>query len=144
MSRTRLRGHKSIGLFGIAAICFAVGCGGGGDNRASITGNVSLDGAPVENGTIRFLAENGPTAGGTITAGKYEIPPTLGPMVGKNKVEIRAEKKTGKQIPVGSPAPAGTMMDETVESIPDQYNTKSTLTVDVVAGKNTKDFDLKK
>ena len=121
-------------------------CGGcNSDNgRATVQGKVSFDGAPVDSGIITFVSKEGPTAGAEILNGEYTISGDRGPMVGENKVEISWMKKTGKQIPVGSPAPAGTMLDETKEAIPPKYNRDSTLTVQIDAGSNTHDFELTK
>ncbi len=58
------------------------------------------------------------------------------------RVEIRAQRKTGNKIAAGSPAPPGTMIDETEEAIPARYNNESTLRVDVTTGRNSHEFKL--
>jgi len=136
------RHHVRQFLFG-AGLCMVLGCGGGNDNRALVTGKVLLDGVPVKQGVITFIAENGPTAGAMISEGTYSTVVGNGPMVGKNRVRISSPQSTGKKIPVGSPAPEGTMVEETKEAIPTKYNTSTTLLVDVVPGRNQHDFDLK-
>jgi hypothetical protein len=64
--------------------------------------------------------------------------------VGEKIVRIVALRKTSRKIPAGSPAPAGTMVDEVIQCIPKQFNDESTLRIQVTAGRsNTHDFDLK-
>jgi hypothetical protein len=101
-----------------------------------------VDGEPLKAGSINFVPEGGagPTAGGTITDGKYQIDRSSGLWIGKNKVVIRANRKTGKKIP-NAMAP-GRFIDEQAEILPPQYNTKSTLFKEIVAGANTFDLDL--
>ena len=76
-----------------------------------------------------------------ITGGKYEIPRQRGPAVGKNRVELRASGKTGRQIqdPTGRP---GVLTDEYAELLPDRYNSHSTLVREIKDGPNQLDFDL--
>jgi hypothetical protein len=98
----------------------------------------------VEGGTIVFLPHGNtgadrPKTGAAIEAGKYTIPAEKGPAPGKYRVEIRWQKPTGKKVPSDDPP---NLMDETRQVIPDQYNSKSKLEVDVVAGTNTFDFPL--
>lgn len=134
-----------------AAICtaliFFAGCTGGVDGpaRGSVEGEVTLDGTPVQNGSIVFIPSSGtsgPSAGGTISQGKFSIAQNKGPVVGKYMVQIRASEKTGKSVPAGSPFPPGTMIDETIEIIPKKYNTESELEREIVAGNNPFDFQL--
>ena len=120
----------------------AGGCSG---QRGGVAGKVTLDGAALETGSISFLPIEGtesPTAGAVITNGAYEIPRDKGPMPGIFRVEIRAQRKTGNKIPAGSPAPPGTLVDETVEAIPARYNKESTLRAEVKAGANPLNFEL--
>lgn len=126
---------------GLLLVC---GCGGGAD-RASVSGTVTLDQRPVEAGSISFVPIEGtqsPSAGAVITNGQYDIPRDKGPMVGVFRVEIHAPHKTGKKVPVGSPAPPGTLADEVIDAVPATYNTRSTLRCEVKAGSNTLNFDL--
>jgi len=54
---------------------FAAVAGCGGPPQASARGRVTLDGEPLAHGTIAFLPADGkgPTAGGLVTAGGYEV-----------------------------------------------------------------------
>jgi hypothetical protein len=120
-----------------------VGCGRG---LATVEGTVTFDGQPVDKGTIVFEPADGagPTAGGTIENGEYQLAEEAGVMPGEKTVRITAVRKTGRQIEEGPPAPPGKMVDEMESYIPDIYNQKSTLTCEVVAGQvNRHNFDLK-
>lgn len=112
--------------------------------RVGVYGTVKLDGTPVPEGTISFIPEqatNGPTAGGQIVQGAYKIT-SLGPAIGKYRVEIKSMRKTGKKIEAGTPAPPGTMIDEIEQYIPAKYNTNSELVFEFERGDNEVDFDL--
>lgn len=120
------------------------GCGES-RSRGAVSGIVTLDDVAIETGSISFIpleGTNSPTSGAVITLGKYEIPREKGPMAGTFRVEIRAQRKTGNKIAAGSPAPPGTMIDETEEAIPARYNNESTLRVDVTTGRNSHEFKL--
>ena len=122
------------------------GCGGyDGPRRGEVHGNVTFDGSPLVEGHIRFTPTGdtkGPVAGAPIVDGQYSIEEAKGPVVGHQRVEISAQKKTGRQVPAPPPQPAGTMMEETAEAIPERYNTRTELERELVAGPNVLDFEL--
>jgi hypothetical protein len=118
------------------------GCGG---SHASVEGQVKLDDAVVETGSILFEPIEGtvgPSGRASIVKGRYAIDATGQLSPGTYRVEIRAPRKTGKSIPARSPAPRGTMIEEEVEAVPERYNTKSTLRQELKKGTNTADFAL--
>jgi len=126
--------------FGFVALVFPVvflaGCGGSGQ----IEGTVTLDGQPVDGGTISFIGTGSQgNAGGQIQGGKYSVESKLAP--GTYKVEIDWMKKTGKTIP--NKSDAGTTQDETKQVIPVEYNRQSKLTAEIKSGSNTINFELK-
>lgn len=129
--------------FALALISIVALTGCSGDKHRAVSGEVSLDGEPVSNGSILFLPTSGDGKKGAaeITEGKYAIPAEQGLPPGNYRVEIRWSKPTGKQIPSGDP---GMMMDERSEAMPDKYNTASTLTAEIIAGNNRHDFKLTK
>lgn len=126
---------------------FLVGCGDNGPtlNRAQVSGDVTVNGDPLEKGSIAFLPADGtqgPSVGGTIQEGHYLIPMEEGPVVGTYRVKIRATRKTGRTIEAGPPAPPGTMVEEIEAFIPAKYNTKSALTAEIQPEANEVNYDL--
>jgi hypothetical protein len=131
-------------LLSVAGVLLVSGCGASG--RATVQGQVTLDGQPLEQGAINFVpsgATKAPLTGAVITNGRYLIAAQGGPLAGTYKVEIRSAKKTGKKMPEPPPAPAGTMRDVLAEGIPTIYNEESILTAALKAGSNEFDFHLK-
>jgi hypothetical protein len=112
--------------------------------RVPVSGTVTLDGTPLPQGMIQFNpaeGTKGAPASGEITEGKFSIEKTQGPVPGKYKVMISsrapAKLKEGEQ-PGGTPK----LQPETV---PAQYNSKSTLEKEVPAGGSSSlEFALKK
>jgi hypothetical protein len=123
-------------------LCGLLGCSG--DNRSEVSGTVKLNGKPVAEGAINFIpveGNKGAGTGATITDGKYHIPRSAGVAAGKNRVELRAFRNTGRKVqdPTGTP---GTLADERVMAFPPQFNDQSTLVRDVKSGSDTVDFDI--
>ena len=117
------------------------GCSG---RRADVSGTVQLDGRPVDEGAIQFIpveGTTGPSAGGVIKDGRYHITRDKGVTVGKNRVELRAFRTTGRKVqdPTGLP---GVKTEERVQAFPPEYNDRSTVVKEVQAGSNTIDFDV--
>jgi hypothetical protein len=134
---------KHFGAFLTLTLALLSGCGPSGPERASVSGKVTLNGQAIEQGTISFLpaeGNTGPSAGGIIANGRYDIKKQDGPVLGKSRVELRSWKKTGRQIP--NPMSAGAMMDEKVEAFPDRFSNESTLIKEVQSGHNIFDFEL--
>lgn len=124
------------------SLCAALGCSG--DNRSEVSGIVKVNGQPITEGAINFIpveGNKGAGAGATITDGKYHIPRSAGVAAGKNRVELRAFKSSGRKVqdPTGKP---GTLAEERVLLFPPEYNERSTLVRDVKSGSDTIDFDL--
>jgi hypothetical protein len=137
---------KSATICGIClVIATCIGCGKKGPQRAAVSGHVTLDGQPINEGVIQFLPIEGtigPEAGGVIANGQYDIVQQHGPVVGKARVELRASKKTGRKIqdPTGRP---GTLTDEYTEMFPPNSNTNSSLVREIKDGLNKLDFDIR-
>lgn len=128
-----------LSSFGLLA-ALACGCGGNADGRVSVSGSVSYNGEPVESGSITFVPTDSkkPRAAGEILNGKYTIPADKGPMPGPHKVEILANKKTGKQVTV--PGDTGNKTDQVKQILPAKYNTATTLTAEIKPSGNAVDF----
>ena len=138
---------RVVGL-GAAALAVAmVGCeGGDGLPRQPVSGTVTLDGQPLDYGSIQFVnagAELTMSCGGLITDGRFAIPRDQGPIPGPYRVAIYAPDR-GQQVPgSGSDQPTapGSIPKDRV---PPRYNQSTTLTAQVEKGdRNVFAFDLK-
>ena len=114
----------------------STGCG---SSRPIMEGMVTLDGVPIEKGTIMLMPANGKgqSAGGAIVAGRYRIPVSPGPM----EVRISANRKDGKMPDPLNPG-SGAMIDRYVDYVPARYNDTTELNVTLKPGLNTHDFKL--
>lgn len=123
----------------VICLCALAGCGGGGDDSpetGEVTGTVTLDGQPLSEATITFNPQ-GVRASTAVTdsSGKYDliyIRDVKGAAIGNHQVSISKKVQ-----------PDGKVDGDGKETVPDKYNTKTTLTAEVKAGKNEFDFDLK-
>jgi hypothetical protein len=134
--------RRSLPACTLLLALLASGCG---TKVASVTGSVTLDGTPVETGLITFVPIDGTPGSGAraqIAKGVYTVDSSMATAPGTYRVEIAARRKTGKKIPLGSPAPPGTMADEEVEAVPARYNKESTLREVLKPGANAVDFAL--
>lgn len=119
-----------------------VGCGG---RTVGVSGAVTFNGRPVEQGTIVFEPADGKgaTLGGRIDNGRYAAGGQSGVLPGRKIVRIRGTRRTGRQVPAGPPAPAGTMVDEVEQIVPAEYGSESQTIVDIGTGRvNRHDFHL--
>lgn len=118
-----------------------VGCGG--DGRLEVIGKVSVDGKPVEYGSISFKPINqtkGPTAGATIREGSYEVSADKGLFPGDYRVEIVAIRTVNKK---SVDMVTGEVLSQRQERfLPPKYNDESELTVEIGAGNAPYDFEL--
>jgi len=127
----------NLRIASLALLCLmTAGCDA---SRPVLEGTVTLDGAPIENGTIMLTPADGkgPTAGCGITAGTYRMQVSPGTM----QVSIKANRKAGKMPDPMSPG-SGAMIDRHVECVPKRYNDETELTVTVKPGRNVADFAL--
>jgi hypothetical protein len=123
----------------------AAGCGGQpeGPARFAVSGQVTVDGEPLDQGLITFVPDDseGPPAGTEIKNGVYSIPREEGPTVGPHSVSVFSRKPTGKKI--SDPDDASVTMDELYETIPEKYQVNSPLKADIKAeGENQFNFEL--
>jgi hypothetical protein len=116
-------------LFGlIALLALASGCATEPPSYV-VSGKVNLDGKPLKDGEISFVAEDGktPLANGSIVAGAFEFPA----QAGKKKVQIYSRHEV----------PGSGMFNEL---LPAKYNSATELTAEVKAGGENKfTFELK-
>jgi hypothetical protein len=129
----------------LAAVCLlaVAGCTKQPTNgRQPVSGKVTLKGAPLDSGSIQFLAPDtgGALSGGVISNGEYSIPARQGLPVGKYKVVISAAAPGAAAPAEEMPGEAG---PEAEERIPPEYNVNSDITVEVAADKeNVFNFDI--
>jgi len=135
---------------GLLALGVLAGCGS--DNplgRKAISGNVTLDDEPLDQGNISFqpVNEKGSVpSGSVISAGVYSIPEQKGLPLGKYVVRIHAAAQGPSGTPSSPddqmPAPGAELPAE--ERIPPEYNVRSEIIREVTAdGDNRFDFDIK-
>ncbi len=124
-----------VGVLGFGAAVLLAGCGGAkGPAAATVSGEVKLNGVPVEKGVISYTPTDGTGAPATaeIKKGRYEIATTAGSKMVLISAPVAGQRQKD-QVSLDTPM---------IESIPEKYNAKSELTFDVVAGSNSKDWDL--
>lgn len=131
---------------GLLLVLFgAMGCGPN-DGRVAVSGQVTLDGKPIESGAILLVPVEGtmsPSAGSDIIDGDFDVSRAKGPKAGVFRVEIRSQRKSGRMVQAPPPAPPGVLAEEWIEAVPPAYNRESTLRVELQAGNNPLNFDLK-
>ncbi len=119
------------------------GCGGASTGgRLPISGEVQLDGQPLDQGAIHFepsVEEKVKVdTGAVITNGKYQLTAEHGLVPGKYIVSITSSTKdtrTADQI-----MQAGSEAGPSKERISSKYNSQTTLNIDVKPGTNKFDF----
>jgi len=118
-----------------------VGCGSD-DPRISVSGTITINGTPIENGAIAFHPRRGtpsPTAGATIKNGKYEIAQGKGINPGEFEVRIHAIRKTDR---VAHDIVTDEPFAVNEQFLPARFNTKTELSVVIEESGSPVDFDL--
>lgn len=128
-------------LVSSSLLCTSLGCGVDGPDIATVEGTVTMDGKPLEGATVVFVPTGGRPAGGPTDAnGKYVLNFSggrKGAIPGENRVQITTKRDPSSDAD-GKPVPGKP------ETIPAEYNSRSTLKFDVKQGeKNIANFDLK-
>ncbi|MEZ6132347.1 MAG: hypothetical protein R3C59_27100 [Planctomycetaceae bacterium] len=98
MSSDRIRkstSPKRCWLMLVLLTLTGVGCGEvpEGPLRAAVSGTVSLNGTPLEEGTVVFVpidGTSGPRVTVSVVDGRFEADPEHGPGVGQHRVEIQS------------------------------------------------------
>lgn len=135
-------------LYGLLATVLAVasiaGCGRS-DGRFGLSGVVRLDGAPVDRGSINFDPASVPArtaTGAMIIDGRYAVAAAQGLLPGTYRVRV-SWPQSPESKPDGLGPLHGISAPPPRERIPDRYNSKSELTVEIQANSaNRFDFDL--
>lgn len=131
------------GAFLLAAACvFLCGCGSSIDG-VQLTGSVTFDGQPVETGKITFEPQQGGTMTiATITDGTYQLPSERPATPGKYLVRITADRSTGRMIGADSRSQEDQPAEEIVQYLPEKYNLRSQLFIEVTEDQVKHDFTL--
>jgi hypothetical protein len=128
----------------IAAAILAVGCDAG-PNLRGVSGSVTLDGAPVADGSIEFTpveGTKGQIAGAAIKEGRYAVPEHHGVLIGGTyKVAIVSMRKTGRAVE-GFTDGAGRPLPEFENYIPAKYNDETELEITISDDDSPSDFVL--
>jgi hypothetical protein len=137
VSRSEIVMHRRLlaSLVFVIAV-FQAGCA---RPRGTVSGEVTLDGRPLEKGVITFAPIDGDPAQVKVEIkdGKY----TLTTPPGNKRVSISSYKVTGKEKVY--PDPNSPERDVLSEALPERYNKKSELTAEVKKGNNTFNWELK-
>ena len=142
MQNKMIRNCRQLVRMMILMSLLPIGCGGGapaGPERATVKGTATLDGMPINGGTITFQSRTD-VAGGAIENGNFEFTGASGAALGDYTVRFSWMKPTGKKT---KEPDTGEEIDEAAEIIPDKFNGQSAERVTVKAGENVFKFDLK-
>lgn len=134
---------QALGVFSIVMALSLAGCGGASTGgRLPISGEVQLDGQPLDEGAIHFepsVEEKIKMDSGTVIKnGKYQLTAEHGLPPGKYIVSITSKTKdtrTADQI-----MQEGSEAGAPKERIAAKYNTETSLVVEVKPGSNKLDF----
>lgn len=137
---TTVRGFSSCLILASVGLC---GCSSVSDapfERADVSGTVTLDGELLDEGFVRFVPIEG-TTGPKVTApidrGLFILPPELGPVIGRHRVEIESTDDGGLAMDDEEAlerilAQQGKPRIDIVR-VPAAYNKQSTLTAEISA-----------
>jgi hypothetical protein len=151
MSSKSTTQFQQIGLF-LLSVVGIVGCGGGTAeefSRAAVQGKVTLDGADLKQGVIRFVPKkgtSGPKVSVLIENGEFSATAENGPVIGGHRIEIESTDNGGYALDderaIEQLKASGKRTIEVI-TVPAAYNTNSTLQAAVtVDGPNEYEFPL--
>lgn len=136
LNALRVSKFSFVGLSLLATLTlFSVsGCGRGSDGRVPVSGTVTLDGAPMESGSVIFYTGAGSAGVGTIQGGNFtvsEAGSSAGVQPGSYKVAIESWETAPGEVNAD-----GEIAAEGKSRIPEKYNSAETsgLTAEVKAG----------
>lgn len=131
-----------FGCLGVGGAVLLSGCGSSNElGRRPISGQVTLKGQPLEQGTVRFVPQDpeGVASGASVRQGKFEIPAEQGLPPGAYRVQLSSAGAEGSAQ--DATAPPGESQAVAKELIPPAFNTQSNLVVEVAPeGDNHFDF----
>jgi len=123
-------------ILGLALV--ATGCSG--SSQSSVSGKVTLGGAPLATGTLNFAPSgSGTPTGATIKDGVYEIPAKPGIAPGSYKVTCNSFAQPTEEEMAAMTSGGGSFTAS--DAVPTSWNEKGT-TVEIKKGKNTFDVEI--
>jgi hypothetical protein len=129
-------------MLGMVFVC---GCGPRSD-KLPISGEIKLDGVPLESGAIRLTSIGGEkvqATGATIENGQFDIPQSKGLSPGTYHLEINSPNDDAPPV-IDRATPGGPGIPTQPDRIPPEYNINSNKQVEVTAdGDNHFVFDIK-
>jgi hypothetical protein len=129
-------------MFGALVVVLTAGCNGGPQppRRGPISGKVTLDGKPVTQANIRFVAleAGGVNAAAAVKDGVYEVADGEGPAKGKYRVEFSVP---GPKRRVPNADIPGAWLEEATEILPPRYHRDSKFLLDYDPD-NVKPYDV--
>jgi hypothetical protein len=132
-----------VALAALVAI-LSFGCRPQSD-RLAVSGKVTLNGAPLDGGSIRFTSTGGETlvaSGAMIQNGAYHVPQEKGLLPGTYHVEINSPDRDAPMV-MARVTPGGPGIQVAPDRIPAEYNSASTKTIEVTPeGENEFDFNI--
>ncbi|HPM83083.1 MAG TPA: hypothetical protein PLF81_20405 [Candidatus Anammoximicrobium sp.] len=132
-----MRTNRLTTFFALLAAGMIFGCGSSGLDTNPVSGKVTFDGQPIQEGRITFrgMGSDPRAFSAEIKNGQYQMEA----VAGKMKVEIIASRPVPGKFDESNPGekvPVGEMY------IPAKYNSQSELTAEVTSGSNELNFDL--
>lgn len=138
MTPRLMTSRRLTGAALLAALLALAGCSSA-PPEGDVSGTITIDGQPSPEGTyITFTPSDGIRSpqGAEVKEGKYAIRVP----VGATRVAVRAAKKVSERKAYD--APNSPMVPKMLDILPKKYNEETTLTYDVVAGKQEKSWEL--
>jgi hypothetical protein len=113
-----------------------------GAQRIPLRGKVTVDGRPMDAGTISFEpldpSKQRPS-GGSILDGVYNVEEPMGANAGSYRVVIHWQKATGKKIKA---IDSDEVVEQRAEGLPPKYHKNTELTAEISPDKTEFNFDL--
>ena len=125
----------------LGAISVLVGCGSSGPARSAVEGAVTVGGQPLPAGRIIFTPvtpSKGPAVSARITAGRYQMDNAVGPVVGKNRVEVEADLNLGFALDDEEAFARRGAVPIPPSPIPSGYSATAQLSVEIKPGETNK------
>jgi hypothetical protein len=137
-------GRLCNSLLCVAIFLGLAGCGPKSD-LLPVNGSITLDGASLKSGSIRFTltgSEKTFTAAAPIKEGQYSLPQIKGLLPGTYHIMISAVDENSPMVTIRD-ASGKPLTTAPAELIPAEFNTESTKTVNVTSdGENQFNFDI--